>query len=183
MLRGSRDAKPPNMEPVCKSAQRMARCGRGVRRERILPLLIRLPISQLSYLVRQFECEAVLIDARIAEKNDLYFVKFAKAFSWAVCDVALFEHLNYDVNYATDHFFRDQLREICDSCVKEGAFLGHEELRTVLNSTPDFDRVFRFFDGLKKNESRLRWDRLVAIHLLLMAFVNCFGYDMQESTQ
>ena len=106
-------------------------------------------------LVRQFECEAVLIDARIAEKNDLYFVKFAKAFSWAVCDVALFEHLNYDVHYATDHFFRDQLREICDSCVKEGAFLGHEELRTSLNSTPDFDRVFRFFDGLKKNESRL----------------------------
>jgi len=134
-------------------------------------------------LVRQFEREAVLIDSRIAEKNDLDFVKFAKAFSWAVCDVALFDHLNYDANYATDHFFRDQLREICDSCIKEDTFLGHEELRALLNSTTDFDRIFRFFDGLKKNEGRFRWDRLVAIHLLLMAFVNCFGYDMQKSTQ
>jgi hypothetical protein len=35
---------------------------------------------------------------------------------------------------------------------------------------------------LKKSELRLRWDRLVTVHLLLLAFVNSFGYDMQEST-
>lgn len=133
-------------------------------------------------LVRRFESEAILIDSRIADKKDLDFVKFVKAFAWAACDVALFDKIDYDTKYATDHFFRDRLREICDSCMGEEGFLRHEELRSVLLNTSDFDDVFRYFDGLKRNEPRLRWDRLVAVHLLLLAFVNSFGYDMQEST-
>lgn len=133
-------------------------------------------------LARQFESEAVLIDSRIAEKKDMDFLKFVKALAWGVCDVALFHDIEYDTKYSTDHFFRDRLREVCDSCVVEERFLRHEELQSVLLNTPDSDIVFRFFDGLKREESRLRWDRLVAVHLLLLAFINSFGYDMQEST-
>jgi len=133
-------------------------------------------------LARRFESEAILIDSRIADEKDLDFVKFVKAFAWAVCDVALFDQIDYDTMFATDHFFRDRLREICDSCMGEKGFLGHEELRSVLLNDSDFDDVFRYFDGLKRNESRLRWDRLVVMHLLLLAFVNSFGYDMQKST-
>jgi hypothetical protein len=133
-------------------------------------------------LARRFESEAILIDSRIADEKDLDFVKFVKAFAWAICDVALFDQIDYDTMFATDHFFRDRLREICDSCMGEKGFLGHEELRSVLLNDSDFDDVFRYFDGLKRNESRLRWDRLVVMHLLLLAFVNSFGYDMQKST-
>jgi hypothetical protein len=133
-------------------------------------------------LARRFESEAVLIDSRIAEKKDMDFLKFVKALAWAVCDVALFHNIEYDTMYSTDHFFRDRLREVCDSCMVDEKFLGHEELRSVLLNTSDSDIVFRFFDGLKRNEPRLRWDRLVTVHLLLLAFVNSFGYDMQKST-
>lgn len=133
-------------------------------------------------LVRAFESEAVLIDSRIAESKDLDFVKFAKAFAWAICDVALFETIQYDRTFATDHFFRDELREICDCCMEGGKFVGHEGLRSVLRKNPGSEVVFRFFDGLKRNEARLRWDRLLAVHLLLLAFINSFGYDMQRSS-
>jgi hypothetical protein len=133
-------------------------------------------------LARKFETEAILIDSRIAEKKDLDFLKFVKTFHWAICDMALFQSLEYDSRYARDHFFRDRIREICDSCMEEERFLKHEELRSVLLKTPEFDAVFRFFDGLKKDEPRFRWDRLVALHLILLAFINSFGYDMQEST-
>ncbi len=132
-------------------------------------------------LARRFESEAVLIDSRIAENRDLDFVKFVKAFAWAVCDVALFDNVDYDSKDATDHFFRDHLREICDSCIVNERFLGHKDLQSVLLGNTDFHTVFRFFDGLKRNEPRLRWDRLVAVHLLVLAFINSFGYDMQES--
>jgi len=108
-------------------------------------------------------------------------VKFVKAFAWAVCDVALFDNVDYDSKDATDHFFRDHLREICDSCIVNERFLGHKDLQSVLLGNTDFHTVFRFFDGLKRNEPRLRWDRLVAVHLLVLAFINSFGYDMQES--
>jgi hypothetical protein len=133
-------------------------------------------------LAREFESEAILVDSRIAEKRDLEFVKFAKAFAWAACDVALFGDVDYDPRYPTDHFFRDRLREICDSCVREGKFPAHEDLRSALLKTAGHDVVYKFFDELNKKEPRLRWSRLVSIHLLLLAFINSFGYDMQEST-
>jgi len=133
-------------------------------------------------LTRRFESEAILIDSRIADEKDLDFLKFAKAFAWAICDVALFENIAYDTKYATDHFFRDRLRQICDDCVEGDKLLGYEELQSLLRTTSGFEVVFRFFDGLKKSEPRFRWDRLIAIHLLLLAFINSFGYDMQEST-
>ncbi|HVM94542.1 MAG TPA: hypothetical protein VMT67_17095 [Terriglobales bacterium] len=134
-------------------------------------------------LLRQFEREAVLIDTRIAERKDLDFVKFGKALSWAICDVALFENLEYDSTYATDHFFKDDLREICDACMTGETFPGHEQLRAILNSRVGSDKIHRFFDGLQKDENRFRWDRIVVVDLLLMAFVNTFGYDMQQSTE
>jgi hypothetical protein len=35
----------------------------------------------------------------------------------------------------------------------------------------------RFFDGLRADEPRLRWDRLVALHLLVIAFRSAIGYE------
>ena len=133
-------------------------------------------------LARKFETEAILIDPRIAESADLDFVKFVKAFHWVISDVALFDKLNYDSENQSDHFFRDHLREICDSCFSGNEFLKHEELRSILLTNPNFNSVYKFFDGLKMDETRLRWDRLVAVHLLLLAFINNFGYEMQKST-
>lgn len=133
-------------------------------------------------LARAFESEAILIDSRIAEKKDLDFLKFVKAFAWATCEVALFDDVDYDTTFATDHFFRDWLRRVCDCCMRDGKFLGHDDLQSTLLSNPDFHNVYRFFDGLQKGERRFRWDRLVTVHLLLLAFINNFGYDMQASS-
>src|SRR5215218_1723984 len=39
------------------------------------------------------------------------------------------------------------------------------------------EAVLRFFDGLDPDDrTRLRWDRLVAFQLVLMAFIETFGY-------
>jgi hypothetical protein len=134
-------------------------------------------------LTRQFESEAVFIDSRIAERQDLDFLKYVKAINWAVCDVALFRQLDYDGYHATDHFFRDDLRHLCDSCLDDdGGFLGQMDLRSALEQAPGANTLYQFFDDLKKTETRFRWDRVVALHLLLMAFINSFGYDMQRST-
>jgi len=132
-------------------------------------------------MARLFEKEAIFIDSKIAEKSDLDFIKYVKAFGWATCDVALFTGVQYDDFRQKDHFFRDSLRHICDACCKEGNFLDQEKIHELLSNS-DFQSVYRFFDGLRKDENRLRWDRLVAVDLLLMAFLNSFGYDMQRSS-
>jgi len=137
-------------------------------------------------LVRRFQAEALFIDSRIAEKTDLDFLKYAKTFEWLITDVALFKGLSYDHSKATDHFFRDELRAMCDSCVVEGKFIGIDKFADHISDseqTETFRSVLQFFDGINSTESRLRWDRMVSFHLLVMAFMNRFGYDIQKSTR
>ncbi len=133
-------------------------------------------------LLRRFESEAIFIDSRIAEKDDLYFVKYLKALRWALTDVALFEGLEYSTFDQTDHIFSDNLRMICDACWTEGKFCSIEEFPTLVRKKPQTEAVLKFLDGINANDPRLRWDRVVVFHLLLMGFLNTFGYDMQVST-
>ena len=97
-------------------------------------------------------------------------------------DVALFDGVPYDNAYQTDHFFSDSFRQYCDGCVKEGEFISYDQLRQLVADRM-LDPIVEFFVSLRPSEDRLRWDRLVSLHLLLMAFVNSFGYKPQYSSQ
>lgn len=133
-------------------------------------------------LVRQLEVEAVLLDARIAEKQDFAFLNYAAALQWVMTDVALTEGLQYDNFDETDHFFSDRFRQACDLCLRDNNFISHEQFSQLLSSVPQLEALLKYFDGLNRIEERLRWDRLVAFHLLLMAFINSFGYKRQRSS-
>ncbi|MBZ5500115.1 MAG: hypothetical protein LAP85_27280 [Acidobacteriia bacterium] len=140
-------------------------------------------IVLLSYLKR-FQEKAVFIDARIAEKGDLLFLKYAKALEWALTDVSLFNGLGYDANYPTDHLFKGHLRVACEVCADRDlpASLGAFEDRLREDSfRRRLSPLYAFFDGLAA-DGRPRWDRLVAFHLLLCSFINAFGYPMQRTS-
>ncbi len=133
--------------------------------------------------IRQFENEAIYVDGRIAEKKDFIFLNYIDAIRWVMTDVALFDGVPYDVSRQRDHFFADNFRQYCDVCAAEGRFITYEELQDRVERDRSLDPVLRLFDSLRPAEERLRWDRLVALHLLLMAFVNSFGYEPQYSSQ
>lgn len=133
-------------------------------------------------LLRQLEAEAVLLDARIAEKQDFTFLNYAAALQWVMTDVALTKGLPYDNFDETDHFFSDRFRQACDLCLSDARFISHEKFSALLKPAPELEALLKYFDGLTRNEDRLRWDRLVAFHLLLMAFINSFGYKRQRSS-
>jgi hypothetical protein len=133
--------------------------------------------------IRQFENEAIYVDGRIAEKKDFVFLNYIEAIRWVMTDVALFDGVPYDVSHQRDHFFADNFRQYCDVCAVDGRFIAYEELQVRVEEARSLDPVLRFFDSLQPAEDRLRWDRLVALHLLLLAFVNSFGYEPQYSSQ
>jgi hypothetical protein len=135
----------------------------------------------VSALIRQFENEAIYIDRRIADQKDFAFLNYVTALQWVLTDVALFANLPYDSNSAKDHFFADQFRNYADACLVDGKVVTFENLEKRLQSDRSLDSVLAFFDGLCRSEDRLRWDRLVAFHLLLLAFINAFGYKTQYS--
>ena len=143
---------------------------------RLLSLLISL---------KQFQEEAIYIDARIAEKKDLLFLQYAKALEWVITDVALFEGLYYDANHSTDHMFKGHIRVACEVCTAPGVPLSLGEFERRLRNgdfTHELKPLYLFFDGLAADGS-LRWSRIVSFHLLLCAFINAFGYQMQKTTR
>jgi hypothetical protein len=136
----------------------------------------------LCSLARRFEARAFFVDARIAERSDLDFVKFTKAFRWLMTDFELFEGVpSYDARSGPDHFFTDQLRLICDACCKDDDVISLAEFETRARKKGSFEDVFGFFEGLRSDEARLRWDRIVCLHLLTLSFLNVMGYDIQRS--
>jgi hypothetical protein len=135
----------------------------------------------VSSLARRFEAEAFFIDGRIAQRRDLDVVKFVKAIRWVMTDLDLVYGLPYEPGSAEDHFLTDDWREICDSFTVDSEPIEASAFKSRV-AAGDFVPVLRFFDGLKSDEPRLRWDRLVALHLLVMAFRSAIGYEMQHAT-
>lgn len=133
-------------------------------------------------LSRQFESKAIYLDGRFATKNDQAFLNYLDAFHWALTDVALFKGLDYNIDIETDHFFSDKLKLACDNLASDGNFISFGEIQKKIKDDRSFDNLLRYFDGLNKSEARYRWDRLVVLQLLLMSFLNRFGYKKNYST-
>ena len=130
-------------------------------------------------LIRQLERESILLDARIAQKSDFTFLNYSAALHWVMTDTALFDGVEYNHYQQRDHFFSDEFRRYCDFCFEDDEFIDFEEFKKGFSKKEELGTVFRYFDGLKPREDRLRWDRLVSFHLLLLAFINTFGYKRQ----
>jgi len=137
-------------------------------------------------VVREFEAEALFIDSRIADRTDFEFVKYLRAMVWVATDTHLFEGLAYDTSTSKDHFFRDQLRRACECCWvqnenEENRFVSLDEFRAMIGKEQALESVLDYFNGLRSDEDRYRWDRLVSLHLILLAFLDDFGYEFQRS--
>ena len=143
-----------------------------------------------------FTREQIFIDARVAQPSDLDFVKLVNALHWVMTDAALFEGLAYEVFEGPDHITSDRLRALTDTFLSDGsvpsfrafeARLDSEAKQLEPNSGADrwlqLERIFKFFDGVSPKEERLRWDRLVCLHLLTIAFVRQFGYEWTRPSE
>lgn len=143
----------------------------------------------LMFIVRRFEEESLYVDSRIAETTDFAFLKYLRAILWVMTDVRLFDGLTYDQHRSTDHLFKDALRRACDYCwIREDGdqnrFLLLDELREMMGKQDALESVLNFFNGLRRGEEgRYRWDRIVALHLLLLAFIKDFGHEFQRPTR
>ena len=129
--------------------------------------------------IRLFEREAIYVDARYAERTDMEFVNFMRALRMFLTDTRVTGELDLRQFDAYDHFFADQLRQVADAIIDDGLVMPAERLVDALGIEP-VAVACRFFDGLSRDEARVRWDRLVAHHLVVMAFVNSFGYAVQR---
>jgi hypothetical protein len=155
---------------------------------------------QLMAISRRFEGEAFYIEPSIAEEKDFDLLRYAKGFLW----VAIHAEITPDDGLpGIDHFRSDALRPLLDVCYSESAKLpktrskqgelifDRRRCMTLLERSErlgvkeEVDEVLGFFDGLRPEEydernggrrQRRRWDRVVALHLFVLAFIGRCGY-------
>lgn len=140
----------------------------------------------LQSLANRFEQSAFYIDSQLGEGNEETFLWMAKAIKQAATEASLMRTIeDYDPAHAVDHFYSDQLRDLCRVIMEDGSEvpIGLQRIEAIaVNDPAALEPAFRFFDGISRDEARYRWDRLVVIHLLAMAFWNEFGYARKAYT-
>lgn len=147
-----------------------------------------LRFLRLMSLATRFESSAFFIQSDLGSKRDVKFLFFAKGMRWMATDTELFADLapRYEVANADAHFFTDHLRDMCSVIVnKDETERGLEKFADLLGqqqARSRLDPVLSFFAGLDRTGARRTWDRLVALDLVVMAFLNEFGYEEQKSS-
>jgi hypothetical protein len=130
--------------------------------------------------IRKIENEMIYLDTTISTKEDLNFIKYLKVLPQLFCDLLLFDGFEYDKNYDTDHFFKNNFEQMAACLLNENGVTDFSDFKKNFSEyRKKVDSMCNFIDDLSPDEERLRWDRLQAFHLVLMAFINSFGYDFQ----
>lgn len=132
---------------------------------------------------RLIERQALYVDSVVAAVSDRRFLEAMKLniAVWTRAD--LYAGLAYDGGRNNDHFFRDQLTDMADTLYRDGQLLSLKEFTLRLSQDDtEYRTVFTFLDGACRREpDRFRFDRLVAVQLVLMATLNRFGYAYQQA--
>ena len=133
--------------------------------------------------IKIIQKEMIFLDTTIATKQDLEFIKFLRIFPQIFCDLSFVEGKNADGSIAKDHFFRNQFDLFPDAIIKGDDVKSFSSyMEDVRYTQQDLLQLYRYLDGISPNEeNRKRWDRLHLLNLTLIAFLNNYGYDFQQT--
>lgn len=107
-------------------------------------------------------------------------IKYFRLFSECFCDLILFDNHNYESSVATDHFFRNQFENLSNNLIYNNDVITFDEyIKYLTNHITDVKAIYQFLDGINPVENRLRWNRLQIFHIVIMSFLNSYGYDFQ----
>jgi hypothetical protein len=133
--------------------------------------------------IRKTEKEMCYLDTTEASPADLDFVAFLRLLPTILTDVQLFKGVAYNESVAKDHFFKNDLHSMADEFLDNGEVIQFSEFsRSPEHTIGNLEQVCRFVDGISPGEKRLRWDRMQAFHLTLIAFLNMYGYSYQRTS-
>lgn len=134
--------------------------------------------------IKKIEKDMIFLDVTLAEKQDLYYIKYLKLMQLVFCDHTIFSELDYDHNYATDHFYRNSFEKMVETMIINGEVceFGYYE-NDLKYFSKEMRPLFRFIDGINPDEDRYRWDILQLFLFTLIGFLNSYGYDFQYTNK
>lgn len=138
---------------------------------------------ELISVLRAVERASIHLDTRVAKPEDFNFINYVLAMSWIMTDIDLFKDVRDEDRRDFDHFYSDNLRSYSDIVCENGEMPTFEGFDRFIDDDSAILRVLDFFNGLRRDEARDRWDRLVCLHLIQIAFLNSFGAPRYRTSQ
>ncbi|WP_117212870.1 hypothetical protein [Allorhizocola rhizosphaerae] len=140
-------------------------------------------IISVWYVAERFTREAIYIDSAVALPGDSEFVRAMRLNLEVWSSGSLFDGLPYSGASEEDHFFRNRITSIVEEFSDD--MLSRSLTWTQFQQTLDdgnsrFAPVFGYLDKLERDPAQLKYQRLVAVHLVGAATLNSFGYDYQR---
>lgn len=132
--------------------------------------------------IRKLGKEMVFLDTTIASDKDLILIKYLQVFQQIMCDVQLLEGLDYDKNFATDHFFNNNFEEMSELLIDNDDIISFSRFKENIDDYKNkLLPIFDFINAISPNEHRYRWDKIKILHLTILSFLNTYGYDYQHT--
>ena len=135
--------------------------------------------------------ELIYMDTVISEKEDIEFLKFIHVFPLPFHDGDLVNNItteseNDELSYderSQDLIFRDVFNCMFLWMITEDKkVITYEEFLLSYETHIEIIKpLCEYLDGINPNENRFRWDRIFIVQLLLIAFLNKFGYDYHRT--
>lgn len=92
----------------------------------------------------------------------------------------LFNGLNYDTNEATSHFYRLEFKVCTTYLNQEEKILSFSDFRKKIKSeSDDADMWRKYISNINNDPNNLNLCIIQLFHLILLSFLNSFGYDYQ----
>jgi hypothetical protein len=139
-------------------------------------------LTNFLWWARKADLDLEYFDTTIAEDSDLHYVKYVRFFTLAMCQTTLFEGMDYDTEYADDHFFKHILEdEIASFTSQDNSISYSYYLSNLKKKHNELRSICRFIDNIRPDIDNLRWIRLYALQLSIISFLNIYGYDFQKT--
>lgn len=137
----------------------------------------------LDFYIKVFEVEkaAIVLDDRYASPLDTEFLNFVALFKFIIHDLhTLFNGLPFNKDKQVDHIYIDNFRMITTRYAKS-----HTVPFDQIESDAFFQNVenanfLNFIRDISPDENRLRWDRLMSLHLATTCFLDRFGSNRHK---
>ncbi|VTR49095.1 hypothetical protein [Sphingobacterium thalpophilum] len=135
------------------------------------------------HALKMLENNLIYLDPTNSTKSDLRILKYIRLAKDVMCDIALFEGFPYDKTYAKDHFFSTPL-DATIALFEESCSLSFTEFMAKKQVyLSNLRSIYQFFDDINLSENRLRMERIKILHLLLIGFLNEYGYDFHKTSR
>ena len=131
-------------------------------------------------VICKIEDKIIYIDTTVSSKEDFIYLKYLKVLQHVFCDVMLFNGLNYDTKEATSHFYRDEFK-ICTTYLneKEKTLSFSDFRKKIKDESDDADMWRKYISNIDNDPNNLNLCIIQLFHLILLSFLNIFGYDYQ----